>query len=293
MSFLQPTTWTEALQARADNPDHLPVAGGTDVMVEFNFDRRPPAPVLDVRRVGDIAEWWQENGQIRIGAGVPYTRIIDEVGSQASGLAMAARTVASPQIRNRGTVGGNLATASPAGDSAPPLLATNAQVELRSVRGIRIVPAREFFSGIKRSVVASDELVAAVWLDAQAGPHQFSKIGPRNAMVISVASVALTLDPHRRTVGTGMGSVGPTPGRAEDAETFLAGELDAGGFWTSGNELPPDLVTAFADRVAASAAPIDDVRSTAGYRVNAVQVMARRTLTWAWADYQKGLASCG
>lgn len=292
MSFLQPTTWDEALRARAENPDHLPIAGGTDVMVEFNFDRRSPVPIMDVRRVGDIADWWTEDGQVRIGAGVSYSRIIDEVGDRARGMAMAARTVASPQIRNRGTVGGNLATASPAGDSAPPLIAADAGVEIRSKRGIRHVPAREFFAGIKRSVLEPDELIAAVWLDADAGPHQFSKIGPRNAMVISVASVALTLNPARATVGTGMGSVGPTPGRAGDAETFLAGELDAGGFWTSRDDLPDSLVRAFADRVSTSAAPIDDVRGTASYRVGAMQVMARRTLTWAWADYQKGLEIC-
>ncbi len=292
MTFLRPTSWDEALQARAEHPDHLPIAGGTDVMVEFNFDRREPGPVLDVRNVGDIRQWWSEGERIRVGAGVPYTQIIAELGQDLPSLAMAARTVASPQVRNRGTVGGNLATASPAGDSAPALLATDAQVEVRSVRGTRMVPVREFFTGVKRSVLAPDELIAAIWVDRATGPQQFAKIGTRNAMVISVASLALTLHPETGSVGTGMGSVGPTPARAEAAEELLAGELGAGGFWASRAPLPEALVTAFADAVAGSATPIDDVRGKAQYRTHALRVMARRTLSWTWATYQRGVTSC-
>lgn len=292
MTFLRPTTWAEALRARAEHPDHLPIAGGTDVMVDFNFDRRSPTPVLDLRRIDDVDQWWQTGTQVRLGAAVPYSRIVGELQSLAPGLSQAARTVASPQVRNRGTIGGNLATASPAGDSAPPLIAVDAQIEVRSMRGERRIPVRQFFAGVKRSVLAPDELIAAIWLDTATGPQQFAKIGTRNAMVISVASLALSLDPQRGQVGTGLGSVGPTPTRSQEAESFLGEALDTGNLWHSRASLPENLVTKFAQKVSQSIAPIDDVRGTAAYRSHALKVMAHRTLTWVWSDYQKGLAPC-
>lgn len=292
MSFIQPVTWTEALQARAEFSDHLPIAGGTDVMVDFNFDRRRPCPVLDLRRIEDIDQWWRSGSSLRLGAGVPYARIVAELPDLAPGLAQASRTVASPQVRNRGTVGGNLATASPAGDSAPPLFAVGAEVEVRTAHGERRIPVRDFFAGVKRSVLGPDELITAVWLKTASGLQQFAKIGTRNAMVISVASLALSLEPRTQSVGTGMGSVGPTPTHSPDAEAFLAGELRAGNYWHTREDLPDSLVSAFAAKTAASIAPIDDVRGSAAYRIHALRVMAHRTLKWAWSDYQKGLAPC-
>jgi CO/xanthine dehydrogenase FAD-binding subunit len=205
---------------------------------------------------------------------------MEELGDRLPGLAMAARTVGSPQIRNRGTLGGNLGSASPAGDGHPPLLAAGAQVELVSVRGTRLVPVAEFFTGPKRCVLAPDELIAAVLVRPADGPEQFSKIGTRNAMVIAVSSFALALHPDRRTVGTGIGSAAPTPRRAVEAELFAAGELP----WDTLGELDPDVVRRFGELVVAAAAPIDDVRGTAAYRRHALAVMARRTLTWAWRD---------
>src|ERR1700730_7529789 len=121
MEFLQPSSWPEALAMKAAHPDALPIAGGTDVMVEVNFDRHRPPAFLDLTRIVELAEWGQEGAHLRIGAAVTYTRIIEELGDRLPGLAMASRTVGSPQIRNRGTVGGNLGSASPAGDAHPPL----------------------------------------------------------------------------------------------------------------------------------------------------------------------------
>src|SRR5262244_4040968 len=181
MEFLQPETWPEALQMKAAHPQAVPIQGGTDVMVELNFDRYRPEYLLDLTRVSELAQWAPDNGRIRLGAGVSYTRVITELGGRLPGLAMASRTVGSPQIRNRGTVGGNLGAASPAGDSHPPLLATGAAVEIASVRGVRTVPAAEFFVGPKRSVLAPDELVTAVLVPVAAGPQQFAKVGTRNA----------------------------------------------------------------------------------------------------------------
>src|SRR3954464_14514113 len=163
MDFLQPTTWAEALQLRAERPDALPIAGGTDVMVELNFDRRRPGALLDLGRVPELRGWTTDDGLVRLGAGVTYARVITELGPQLPGLAMAARTVGSPQIRMRGTVGGNLGAASPAGDSHPPLLAADAVVGLGlAARGTRRVPAAEFYTGGKRNALEPDELIAAI-----------------------------------------------------------------------------------------------------------------------------------
>jgi len=287
MEFLQPQTWAEALQLKAAYPHAVPIQGGTDVMVELNFDRYRPEYLLDLTRVGELAEWAPDNGRIWLGAGVTYTRVQTELGGWLPGLAMASRTVGSPQIRNRGTVGGNLGAASPAGDAHPPLLAAYAQVEAGSVRGTRLIPADEFYTGVKRNALEPDELIKAVLVAPPAGPQQFCKIGTRNAMVIAVAAFSLALHPDRQAVGTGIGSAGPTPRRARAAEDFLAQALAEEGLWESRAALPDAISQHFADLVADAASPIDDVRGTARYRVHSLSVMARRSLIWAWNDFRK------
>jgi CO/xanthine dehydrogenase FAD-binding subunit len=287
MEFLQPATWPEALQMKAAHPQAVPIQGGTDVMVELNFDRYRPEYLLDLTRVGELAQWAPDNGRIRLGAGVSYTRVITELGDRLPGLAMASRTVGSPQIRNRGTVGGNLGAASPAGDSHPALLAACAEVEAESVHGVRQIPAEEFYTGVKRNALAPDELIKAVLIAPPAGPQQFCKIGTRNAMVISVAAFGLALHPDREAVGTGIGSAAPTPRRALAAEQFLAQSLADDGLWESRGPLPDATSRHFADLVADAASPIDDVRGTARYRVHSLSVMARRALTWAWNDFRR------
>lgn len=282
MDFLRPTTWDEALAAKADRPEAVPIQGGTDVMVEINFDVHRPTALLDLNQVRELFTWeLADDGVYRVGAGVPYVRIIEELGHVLPGLAQASRTVGSPQIRNRGTVGGNLGGASPAGDAHPPLLAGDAVVEVASLRGTRLIPAHEFYLGVKRSALEPDELIRAFHMKAADGPQYFSKVGTRNAMVIAVCSFAIALHPSERRVGTGIGSAAPTPRRALEAEAFLAQELD----W--GTRLDPALLKRFGELAAAAASPIDDVRGTADYRKHAVAVMARRTLTWAWNDYRR------
>src|SRR6266850_3986007 len=231
MDFLQPTTWTDALAMKAAHPEALPIAGGTDVMVEINFDRHRPETIIDLTRIAELSEWGQDGDHLRIGAGVTYTRLIQELGEQLPGIAMASRTVGSPQIRNRGTVGGNLGSASPAGDAHPPLLASEAIVELSSVAGTRRLPAGDFYVGPKRSAMRKDELIAAFLIEPKKGPQQFSKVGTRNAMVIAVCSFALAIDGERRRIGTGIGSAAPTPVAASEAERFLAGVIEEQGLW--------------------------------------------------------------
>ena len=335
MEFLQPGSLAEALAAKAANPDAVPIAGGTDVMVELNFARRRPPVLLDLTRVPELAGWAVQDGRLRVGAGVTYAELTGERGSGSRngphagglnrgagelnggagelnrgagglnrgagglnrgagglgrllpGLAIAARTVGSPQIRNRGTIGGNLGSASPAGDCHPSLLAAGAEVEVASARGARLIPIDGFFTGVKRSALAPDELITAVWITPPSGPEQFAKIGTRNAMVIAVAAFGLALHPGRRSVGTGIGSAAPTPVRAREAETFLAAALDGAGLWESRGALPESVATEFGALVSAAARPIDDVRGTAAYRRHALAVLARRTLAWAWSDYQR------
>lgn len=291
MEFFTPTTWADALAVRAEHPGCVPIAGGTDVMVELNFDRHRPDALLDLTRVAELREWARtDDGGIRLGAGVTFARVMTELADVAPGLAMASRTVGSPQIRVRGTVGGNLGSASPAGDAHPVLLAVDAVVEVESVHGSRQIPVAEFFTGVKKSALAPDELIAAVVLPRVAGPQQFAKIGTRNAMVIAVTAFGLALHPDRRTVGAAIGSAAPTPRHAEAAERFLAESLAEDGLWESRAAVPDATATRFGDLVASGAAPIDDVRGTAAYRRHALSVLARRTLGWAWHDYQREAA---
>jgi CO/xanthine dehydrogenase FAD-binding subunit len=292
MEFLQPSALADAVAAKTSVPGAVPIAGGTDVMVEVNFDVRRPDALLDLTRIPELAEWGRDDGVLRVGAGVSYARIIGELAGQLPGMAMASRTVGSPQIRNRGTIGGNLGAASPAGDCHPVLLACDAVIEVESVRGTRLIPAAEFYRGPKRSALEPDELITAVRFPVTGGPQQFAKVGTRNAMVIAVCSFALELRPagdwgSADSVGTGIGSAGPTPLRARGAEEYLAAELRELGLWESRGTVPDAVTRRFGELVAQAARPIDDVRGTAGYRTHALSVLARRTLSWAWDSYRK------
>ncbi|GGT19765.1 FAD binding domain-containing protein [Streptomyces griseoviridis] len=286
MDFLRPASWEEALAAKAEHPSAVPIAGGTDVMVEINFDHRRPEYLMDLNRIPELTDWEVGEESVRLGASVPYTRIMEHLRTELPGLALAAHTVASPQIRNRGGVGGNLGTASPAGDAHPALLAAGAEVEAVSVRGTRMIPIDDFYTGVKRNALAPDELIRAVHVSKADGPQQFAKVGTRNAMVIAVCAFGLALHPATRTVRTGIGSAAPTPVRARTAEEFLAAALEEGGFWDNGKVVTPSVAQEFARLCSAACNPIDDVRGTAGYRRHAIGVLARRTLTWTWESYR-------
>jgi CO/xanthine dehydrogenase FAD-binding subunit len=213
-----------------------------------------------------------------IGAGTTWSQLqAPELASLAPGLAIAARTVGSPQIRNAGTLGGNIATASPAGDALPVLYALDAVVETVSPAGRRSVPIVELITGVKNTNLASDEIITAVRIPVAAGPQEFLKIGTRNAMVISVASLALAVDVGRRAVACALGACGPTIIRGEAAERHADAVVD----WASDDVGGSDVET-FGRLVADAARPIDDQRSTARYRRHGVEVMARRALMRAF-----------
>lgn len=272
MTVTAPSSLADTLAALADDPASLVLAGGTDLMVQVNEGlRRPgPAPVLALAGVPELREVRQEGDDLFVGAGVTYRELMAEpVASRAPALAQAARTVGSPQIRNAGTIGGNLGTASPAGDTLPVLVALDATVEVANVTGRRALPVGEFLTGPKSTALEPGELIVGVRVPVVRGPQEYLKVGVRNAMVIAVASVAMVVDRDAGTVGVGLGSVGPTALPAPDACEWLAAQSD----WRDGA-----VAEEFAARVAAAARPIDDHRGRASYRRHAVGVMARRAL---------------
>lgn len=287
MEVFLPRTLDEALQLKSEHPEAVPIAGGTDLMVELNFDLRRPEAIMDLTRVPELAEQARDNGRIHLGAGVTYARLIADLAIELPGLAIASRTVGSPQIRNRGTIGGNVATSSPAGDTLPVLFAADAEVALASVRGLRTLRVAEFVTGPKQNVLAGDELITTVTVPCATGPQQFSKIGTRNAMVIAVASFAVVIDAERQRIGTGIGSAGPTPIQATEAERFISEHLHGERAWERRDPLDEAAAREFGDLVAAASKPIDDVRGTAGYRRHALAVLARRTLGWAWTQFSE------
>jgi CO/xanthine dehydrogenase FAD-binding subunit len=258
VQVLTPRSLAEALRLKAEHPSSVPIQGGTDVMVDLNFDRARPEMLLNLNELRELRGWSRDDGSIRLGAALTYTEAMEApLAETLPALAEASRTVGGPQIRNRATVGGNLGTASPAGDALPPLLIAGAVVELASARGERAVPLPEFLTGPKRNALADDELIAGVHVPADAGRQTFMKVGPRNAMVISVVSLALTVDRERDEVRAAFGSAGPVPGLV----TAPLAELDG-----------------FPERVAAAASPIDDVRGSAAYRRHSLRVLTARAL---------------
>jgi len=268
----------DALAYLAEHPDAEPIAGGTDLMVEINFGRRRPERVLAIDRLDEI-KGIDVNGRVRVGAGVTYARMLRADGLPLA-LVQAARTVGSPQIRTAGTLGGNLGTCSPAGDTLPVLAALDATVVLASRAGERRVAFAQYMTGPKKSAKRPDELVVAAEWDAVDGSQVFMKAGTRNAMVIAIAGLALVIDRARKRVGIAMGSCGPTIIRATDAERFAAGVLDERG-WDR-RVAPSDAALAeVGSLVAAAAKPIDDVRGTAAYRRHVLDVMARRAFARA------------
>ena len=258
MDVLTPRSLDDALRLKSEYPEAVPIQGGTDVMVALNFDRLRPETVLNLNEVADLRGWSRANGSLRLGSGLSYDEALrEELAASLPALAEASRTVGSPQIRNRGTIGGNLGTASPAGDALPPLLVEKAEVEVASVRGERRVPLREFLVGPKRNALADDELIVAAHLSPSGQPQTFMKVGPRNAMVIAVCSLAVVADREQGEIRASFGSAGPVAGLVA---------------------CPLDEAADFPDRVAAAASPIDDVRGTAAYRRHALRVLAGRAL---------------
>ena len=270
------TSIDEACASLAAHPDALVLAGGTDLMVEVNRGVRTIGHVVAVDRIPELRGWSLEGDRadvLRLGAGTTCTDLAEPaLASLVPALAQAARTVGSPQIRNTATLGGNLATASPAGDTLPVLAALDAEIELQSAGGARRLPLDEFVTGVKANALIPGELITVIRVPVLEGPQEFLKVGTHNAMVIAVTSLALVVDRPGRNVRVALGSVAPVPLRAVEAEVLVAERLDFENMASPDS----DLVDRFADLVA------DAARSSAAYRRHAVRVLARRAILRAF-----------
>ena len=272
-----PRTVEEAVAHLDRDAGSTVLAGGTDLMVEVNDGhRRPNGSVVVVNRIPELRSWQRsaDGSHLVIGAAVSYREL--ERGPLATfvpALAEASRTVGSPQIRNAGTLGGNLGTCSPAGDGLPVLAALDATVELASVRGRRVIAVGEFMTGVKQTALAPDELIVSVRVPIVDGWQGYAKVGVRNAMVIAVASACVVLDRARGSVSIALGSVGPTIVRCAEAEAMLVDSID----WST-LEIGSEAGTRAGLLAASEARPITDHRSTAEYRRHAVGVLVQRLL---------------
>ena len=274
MTVAIPRTLDAALEFRKTHQDALVIAGGTDLMVEVNFNRRAVADVLSVSRVPELRQVSITKGQsVRIGAATPWATLEHgEVSELLPALAEAARTVGSPQIRQSGTIGGNLGTCSPAGDGLPVLAALDAAIVVASTSGMRTIPFVEFMNGPKKNDLRGDELIVAVDVPLTHSWQGYSKVGVRNAMVISVASACLAVDRENASVSIALGAVGPTIIRCTETEEWVRRQ----GTTVTSVLQSADARREIGKRAAREARPISDHRSTADYRRHAIGVIVSR-----------------
>ena len=271
MPVFIPSSLAEATRLLSNNPDAHLLTGGTDMMVEVNFNHRHPETVIALRNIPEIKQWSVDaaSGIVHIGSSVPYaTMEHGELAQALPALAEAARTVGSPQIRAAGSIGGNLGTCSPAGDSLPVLSALDAVVHLRSDTSSRSVSFAEFMVGPKKNSRMANEIITGVSIPMTNGWQGYAKVGVRNAMVISVASVCLAI--HDGKVRVALGSVGPTIIRCTESEAWI----NSVGL----ENVNQSIAKEFGEHVRTESRPIDDHRSTAEYRRHAVGVLAARLL---------------
>ena len=271
---------TTALTALREHGDARLIQGGTDLMVEINFNHVKPTTMISLRDIESLRLIRTDTaGIISIGSGVPYSVIEGEpVLTAIPALAQAARTVGSPQIRAAGSLGGNLGTCSPAGDTLPVMFALDAMIHLSTIDSSRVVSIHDFMTGVKRSVRQHDEIITTIDFPIINGWQGYSKVGVRNAMVISVASACLVADHENADVRIALGSVGPTIIRCRAAEAWLKATLDL----SAQDAISLDIANEFGRRAAEESSPIDDHRSTATYRRHAISVLASRLLRKAY-----------
>ena len=280
MSVIVAKELTTALTALREHSDARLIQGGTDLMVEINFNHVKPTTMISLRDIKSLRMIRTDTpGIMSIGSGVPYSVIEGEpVLTAIPALAQAARTVGSPQIRAAGSLGGNLGTCSPAGDTLPVMFALDASIHLSTIDSSRVVSIHDFMTGVKRSVRQHDEIITAIDFPIINGWQGYSKVGVRNAMVISVASACLVADHENADVRIALGSVGPTIIRCRSAESWLKTTLDL----STRSTISLDVANEFGRRAAEESSPIDDHRSTAQYRRHAISVLASRLLRKAY-----------
>ena len=274
--YFTPTTPQEAVSILANNKNARIIAGGTDLVLEIKRGMRQNLKTLvDISRIPDLDYiTLDENDIIHLGANITHNHVASSklLRERAYPLARACWEVGANQIRNRATVAGNVITASPANDTITPLMALGASVTLLSPRGERKVPLDEFYLGVRKTVMAEDEMLLEISFPAMKENQRgtFIKLGLRRAQAISIINLAIVLDLNLRGVDSAsitLGAVAPTIIHASEAEAYLAGK-----------ELSEDVIAHAADLAMAAAQPIDDIRATAAYRREMVRVHTLRGL---------------
>jgi len=274
MVLARPRTVDQVLEAMAATPDALLLGGGTDLMVGVNAGHPLPERVVALRRVDELAEVAATGQGHDLGAGLTWRALEVRLAQAHPALAAAARSVGSPQVRNAGTLGGNLGTASVTGSTLPVLAALDAKVVLASATGSRAVPIAEFLRGPGDVDRRPGELIVAVRVARVRGPQQFLKVGLRASVITAVVQCGLVLDLDRREVRCGLGAVGPAPVRPAAAEGFAAEAID----WDR-LRAEPGVARRFGELAAESVDPPADLHAPAAYRRHAVRVLAERALT--------------
>jgi len=266
----QPANLDEALEILVATPEALPLAGGTCLLVDLRKRRCTVDTLIDLSRVAELRAIRIEESELVVGAMARIAEILDseEVARYAPILRKACRSFAAPLVRNRATVGGNLAYASPAADMAGPLLVLDAVVELRSTIGLRRLPLAEFFLGPGKTVRQANELLTSIRISiADERPWAYEKLGLRKADAITVVSASVARMPSDGSARIALGAVAPTPLRVRRAEEELGI-----GTWSA------DAIANAARLAADEARPIDDVRGSGTYRKREVDVLVRRSL---------------
>ena len=274
-TYLQPQSLSEALHLLTEHAaDARVVAGGTDIIVELSRGIRPTSTLIDVTRISELRGISAQGGIVSLGALTSHNDVLASAlcRTRLSPLAEACWEVGAPQIRTRGTIAGNLVTASPANDTITPLFALNADVVLASVRGERTLPLRDFYLGVRRTALAPDELVTAIRVPAMTAAQRgrFVKLGLRRAQAISVIDLAIVLTLEGNLISDAriaLGALAPTIVRAEAAEAALIGQ-----------EVNPGVCRLAAALVLKAASPIDDVRATGTYRLRTLESLVATTL---------------
>jgi carbon-monoxide dehydrogenase medium subunit len=282
--LLMPTAFDEALDVLAEDGECMPLAGGTNVLVDLRARAIAPKTLMSLGKLADLRLIEATDAQVILGGGSTVSDILrhPDMGRFGASLSAAADVFAGQMVRNTATVAGNICCGSPAADLVPPLLVLDAQVTLHSTRGTREVPLAEFFIDYKQNVRAPDELLTrVVWPKPPSNSADlFHKLARRKGDAVTVVgiAVALTLDGDKcRRARIALGAVAPTVKRATRAESMLEGET-----------LTPALIEAAARQAADAGSPIDDVRATGEYRRHGVHVLTRRLLNQAWEKLSRG-----
>lgn len=272
-----PETLAEAVAALHARPQAHVIAGGTELMPDFVAGRKHPSGLVALRRVAELRGIRREGDTLVIGAATTIVELLD-VAADAPGLAAAAASLGTPQVRNLGTIGGNVMSALPFRNLLAALIALDAEIELAGPDGSRRVPYRDFTLAPGETVRAPGEIVAAIRVPVLDGFQDYVKVGRRNAQFVAVSGAALVVDRGARTVRIGLGNAGPTPVRATAAEAHAAAAID----WDAGT-LDADAATECGRLAAEGCEPPHDVIASAAYRRHATGVLTRRLLERAFA----------